>query len=66
MTGIFEVRDGVFALGTAGRHARAVCAWNKKKNKWQGVRGRKPLIPSDARIKASSKAVKETLAALAN
>lgn len=66
-TAIFEIRDGVFALGIPGKKAQAICSWSKKKNKYQGVRGRRPTIPADQKRAAGvSAAVKEALEALAN
>lgn len=63
---IFQIREGVFALGTAGRKARAVARYDAKTKTYVGVRGVKPTIDKEATIKAGSKALREKLEALAN
>lgn len=62
---IFEIRQKVYALGKKGQKAETVCQWSKKHNRYIGVRGVRPTIPSDARpAKGVSEAVKKALAAL--
>ena len=64
---VYQIRPGVFALGTKGRKAVAVCTWSKPHNRYLGIRGRKPTIPTDlGRAKAPSQVLREALRALAN
>lgn len=63
---VFQIREGVFALGIAGRKARAVAQWDAKTKTYVGVRGVKPRIDKDAKPRAAAKALAEKLAELAN
>lgn len=63
---VYEVRKGVFALGTKGRKARAMATWSKKHNGYIGIRGVKPTITDEAKRAAASKTLREKLAELAN
>jgi hypothetical protein len=63
---VYQIRDGVFALGTAGRKARAVVRYDAKTKAYIGVRGVKPTIDKDAKTKTVAKAALEKLQALAN
>lgn len=61
MTSIYEIRDGVYALGIAGERAMAVCRWRDDGESVVGVRGVRPRIPKNIRKVHVGKAIKATL-----
>lgn len=62
---VYQIRKGVFAIGSKGRKARAVAQYSRKHGRYIGVRGVKPTIPEDTKVfRGSGKALRETLAGL--